>query len=144
MKSKLLIVSAILSALAAPAGAFADELTSGVQSGASEGARSGGPVGAVLGGVAGGVIGGVSGTWHVLTGAPGQSYSLQQYVRSNGIQSHSFAGQVQPGMRVPKGIAMYRVPAQLGDSRLLFTVVNNEIVLVHPRSRRLLQIVSPA
>lgn len=145
IKAKLLTLGAALALIAAPAGAFADNLATGLQSGAAEGAKSGGPVGAVLGGVAGGVIGSVSGVGEALTGvAPTHWPSLQQYVRDYHIPSHSYGGQVGVGTHIPKGVTLYVVPQQYGDTRLLFTVVNGEIVLVHPRSRRVVQLISPA
>lgn len=143
MNNRLLISSLAAALALAPFAAGAQTVTSGISAGAAEGSRTGGPVGAVLGGVAGGVIGGVSEGAHALQGAA-RWPTLQDYVREYQIPSHHYAGQLKPGVNVPKGVAIYPVPAQYGDSRLLFTVVNDQIVLIHPHTRRIIQIVSPA
>ncbi|WP_374309928.1 DUF1236 domain-containing protein [Methylocella sp.] len=155
MTSKLTMLGALLPLLA-PVAAFADDPISGMQYGWSEGERSGGPIGGLIGGAGGALVGGVAGGAQVVGGvvgggaqiltgvAPAHWPSLQTYVHQYGIPTHSYSGPVAVGMRIPKGVPLYRVPEQYGDPRTLFTVVNNQVVIVHPGTRRVVQVLPAA
>ncbi|VTZ27122.1 conserved hypothetical protein [Methylocella tundrae] len=61
------------------------------------------------------------------------------------MPSQTIRGPVRIGERLPRGLTVYAVPPEYGvDRRYSFSVVNNEIVLVDSRSRRIVQVISAA
>jgi hypothetical protein len=129
---KLMTSAALLAMLAFPIGAHAQGIIGGAQRGAEEGAAAAGPVGGVVGGVLGGVTGGVAG----LLGVEGQ------YVVRQAPPSYRYEDEVRVGAVLPAtGVEYYEVPAEYGVREHRYTVVNNRVVLVEPRTRRIVQIV---
>jgi hypothetical protein len=123
-----------------PAVAFAQN-PQGAQGGAAAGATTGavggaivgGPVGAVVGGVGGAVVGGIVGD---------QTPRFRQYVVTQHRPSYAYEEPVVVGATLPrKGVSYYAVPREYGASRYRYTVVNDRIVLVEPRTRRIVQVI---
>jgi len=106
----------------------------GLVTGAITGAIVGGPVGAVIGGAVGAIAGGVL--------APPQAAQLQQYVAAQGTSSVRVQEPIAVGEPLPGRAEVYAVPPSAGvQTPYGYTVVNERLVLVDPRSRRIVQIV---
>ncbi|WP_395664845.1 DUF1236 domain-containing protein [Methylocella sp.] len=170
MNTRIFALGAAL-ALAVPASAFANDPFSGMSQGYAAGQASGGPIGGLIGGAGGALVGGIEGGAQVLGAgvgagaqvvgsganavgqgaqviagvAPAQWPSLQSYVRQYHIPSSTSSKPVAASARIPKGVPLYVVPAEFHvHPRLLFTVVNGQIVLVDRSTRRIAQVVGPA
>ena len=134
---KLLIWTALATGLALSSAAQAQGVVGGAQRGAEEGAAAAGPVGGVVGGVLGGVVGGVTGLLGV-----DQRPRFRQYVVREGRPSYRYREDVRVGAVLPSsGVEYYEVPQEYGVREYRYTVVNDRIVLVEPRTRRIVQIV---
>jgi Protein of unknown function (DUF1236) len=134
---KTMISAALVAVLAIPLGAQAQGVVGGAERGAQEGAAAAGPVGGVVGGVLGGVTGGVAG----LLGVE-ERPRFRQYVAREARPSYRYQDEVRVGAVLPQsGVEYYEVPAEYGVREHRYTVVNNRVVLVEPRSRRIVQIV---
>ena len=134
---KALWSALIIAGLAAPLTAEAQGIVGGAQRGAEEGAAAAGPVGGVLGGVAGAVGGGIAG----LLGIEERPRFRQYVVRENRT-SYRYEDDVRVGVVLPQsGVQYYEVPAEYGVRDYRYTVVNDRVVLVDPRTRRVVQIV---
>ena len=134
MSKKILFAGAILVALA-PASAFAQSggAAAGATTGAVGGAIVGGPVGAAIGGVTGAIVGGL---------ADQQQPQFRQYVVTQGVPSYRYQEEVRVGTVLPSsGVTYYEVPAQYGVRDYRYTVVNDRVVLVDPRSHRVVQVI---
>ena len=106
----------------------------GFATGAVTGAIVGGPIGAVVGGAIGAIAGGVL--------APPEAARVQQYAVSQGTPSVRMRRPVAVGEPLPGRIGLHAVPPSSGvrtDYR--YTVVNEQLVLVDPRTRRIVQVV---
>jgi hypothetical protein len=131
------MISAALLVLALPIAAQAQGIIGGAQRGAEEGAAAAGPVGGVVGGVLGGVTGGVAG----LLGVE-ERPRFRQYVVRQAPPSYQYQDEVRVGAVLPTtGVQYYEVPAEYGVREHRYTVVNNRVVLVEPRTRRIVEIV---
>lgn len=130
MTCRVLTTTALLATLAVPFAAHAQGgAAAGAATGAVTGAVVGGPVGAAVGAVGGAVVGGL---------AEEQQPQFRQYVVQQGVPSRgSGVGAVLP----PRGVTYYEVPAQYGARGYRYTRVNNRIVLVDPRTHRIVQVV---
>jgi hypothetical protein len=96
---------------------------------------TGGPTsGAITGGS---VVGGVAGVL-----GPKQGPRLQNYAVREGRSSYRVSETVRRGMILPQDkIALYRVPAKLDVSpRFRYAIVNGHLVLVHPRTRQVVEV----
>jgi hypothetical protein len=134
---KTMMSAALIAALTLPIEAQAQGIIGGAQRGAEEGAAAAGPVGGVVGGVLGGVTGGVAG----LIGIE-ERPRFQQYVVREARPSYRYQDEVRVGAVLPAaGVEYYEVPAEYGVREHRYTVVNNRVVLVEPRTRRIVQIV---
>jgi Protein of unknown function (DUF1236) len=113
----------------------------GAPRGAAEGAAAGdaaaGPVGAAIGGVVGGVTGGIAGILGVDTRPRFHEYVVRQQ-----HPSYYYDGDVRVGVVLPPAeIQYYEVPAEYGVRGYEYTIVDNHVVLVEPRTRRIVEIV---
>jgi Protein of unknown function (DUF1236) len=135
MRTTILAATAALALMSAPA--FAQSSGGGVAAGAATGAVGdavvGGPVGAVVGAGVGAIAGGM---------AEQQQPQFRQYVVTQGRPSYRYQEQVRVGAVLPSsGVTYYEVPAQYGVENYRYTIVNDEVVLVDPRSHRIVQVV---
>ncbi|MCK0196534.1 DUF1236 domain-containing protein [Ancylobacter sp. 6x-1] len=135
MIRQAIFASAIL--LAIPVAANAQDgagVAAGATTGAVGGALVGGPVGAVVGGVAGAVVGGIS---------DDQRSRFHTYVVEERVPSYTYDRQVVVGSELPaSGVRYYDVPADYGQTQYRYTVVNDQTVLVDPRTHRIVQIIN--
>ncbi len=105
----------------------------GMATGAVTGAIVGGPIGAVVGGAIGAIAGGVL--------APPQAAQVQQYAAAQGTPSVRVRERVAVGEPLPRRVGLYAIPASAGvQTHHRYTVVNEQIVLVDPRTRRIVQV----
>jgi hypothetical protein len=135
MRMTILAATAALALMSAPALAQSSGggAAAGAATGAVGGAVVGGPVGAVVGAGVGAIVGGV---------AEQQQPQFRQYVVTQGRPSYRYQEQVRVGAVLPSsGVTYYEVPAQYGVQNYRYTIVNDEVVLVDPRSHRIVQVV---
>ena len=133
MRTNLLAAGAILALMTAPALAQSGGAAAGAATGAVGGAVVGGPVGAVVGAGVGAIAGGL---------ADQQQPQFRQYVVTQGRPSYRYQEEVRVGTTLPSnGVTYYEVPEQYGVREYRYTVVNDEVVLVDPRTRRVVQVV---
>lgn len=106
----------------------------GAAAGAVGGAVVGGPVGAVAGGVGGAVVGGIIGD---------NSPRFREYVVEQRVPSYTYRDEVRVGTVLPQRGVVYRdVPSEFGVRKgYRYTVVNDQPVLVEPRTRRVIQVI---
>lgn len=133
----IVLVSTLALSLIAPASVYAQGVIDGAQNGAEQGSDNGGPVGAVIGGTVGAVTGGING----LIGIK-EKPRFRQYVIEQHRPSFRYVDPVAVGTVLPdEGIEYYDVPSEYGEVDYRYTVVNDEVVLVDPGTRRVVQIV---
>jgi Protein of unknown function (DUF1236)/Glycine zipper len=137
MRIHLLAAGASLALLAAPLAAQAQNQGAGAAAGATTGAVGGavvgGPVGAVVGAGVGAIVGGL---------AADQQPRFRQYVVTRNVPSYRYAEEVRVGAVLPQsGVTYYEVPAEYGVRDYRYTVVNDRVVLVDPRSHRVIQVI---
>lgn len=129
----ILISTALASVLALPVAAQAQDgagTAAGATAGAVGGAIVGGPVGAVVGGIGGAIVGGIS---------DANSKRFRTYaVRSD---DYRYEREVVVGAELPPAVVYYDVPAEYGVREYKYTRVNGRVVLVDPRTRRIVQVV---
>jgi hypothetical protein len=131
-------IIAVAGLFALPFTAQAQGITGGAARGAEEGGAAAGPLGAAVGGVVGGVTGGVAG----LIGVD-QRPRFREYVVREHIPSYTFGEPVTVGTVLPLGgVALYTIPRQFGvPPTYRYAVVNDEVVLVEPTTRRIVQVI---
>ena len=134
-----------IGAILAVAGLFSFPLTAqaqGIPGGAARGAEQGGdaagPLGAAVGGVVGGVAGGVAGVLGV-----DQRPRFREYVIGEHIPSSRTSQSVTVGTVLPSsGITLYVIPPEFKvPSEYRYAMVNDEVILVEPRSRRIVEVI---
>lgn len=129
----LILCTAALSPLAAQA----QGMVGGAVRGAEEGGRAAGPPGAIVGGAVGGVVGGVAGLLGVDQRPRFREYALREHA-----PSYRWNGRVAAGVVLPaEGVTYYDVPEEYGVRGYRYAIVNDEPVLVEPRSRRVVQVI---
>lgn len=122
----------------APLAAQAQGVVGGAARGAEEGGRAAGAPGAIVGGAVGGVVGGVAGLLGV-----DQRPRFREYVVRQHVPSYRWNGDVSVGVVLPAdGVTYYDVPEEYGVRGYRYTVINEQPVLVEPRSRRVVQIIN--
>ena len=137
MKRTIIALTMISAGALLPAIASAQGVPGGIERGAREGERAAGPVGAIVGGTVGGVVGGVAGVLGV-----DQRPRFHSYVVEQRRPSYRYNNDVAVGVVLPaEGVTYYDVPPEYGVRDYRYTVVNDRVVLVDPRSRRVVQIV---
>jgi hypothetical protein len=131
-------IAVVTALLASPLAAQAQGIPGGAARGAAEGTAVGGPVGGAVGGVVGGVAGGIGGLLGVEQGPRFHDYVIREH-----LPSYHYSGVPQVGMVLPStGVVFYRVPREYGVSpRYRYALVNEQPVLVDPRSRRVVQVI---
>lgn len=137
MRNQILAAGALSFLFALPLGVEAQGVPGGAARGAAEGDAAAGPVGAVVGGVVGGVTGGVADLLGI-----DQRPRFREYVIAQHIPSYRYPDAVVVGAALPdEGVTYYDLPPEYGVRGYRYTVVNNEPVLVDPRTHRIVQIV---
>lgn len=113
----------------APAGA-----AFGAATGAVGGAIVGGPVGAAVGAVGGAIVGGIAGA----ANPEFRTYVIEQKHPAYKWDKNVVVGETLPG----SGVTYYVVPEKYGVKDYRYTVVNDQVVLVDPKTRRIVQIIN--
>jgi uncharacterized protein YcfJ len=140
MIRKLVLIAALA---AMPASAFAQS-NSGAAGGAAAGAGTGAVGGAIVGGPPGAAVGAVGGAvaGAIVGGIAGEHRTeFRTYVTEQHVPSAAYREQVVVGATLPDTITYREVPERFGRTEYRYTVVNNRVVLVEPRTRRIVQIV---
>jgi hypothetical protein len=123
-----------ITCVAIPLAACSSNVGTGAAGGAVAGAVVGGPVGAAVGGVAGATVGAA------LT--PDETTRVRQYVVIQRHPSVRVREEVVVGYRLPRRVAVYPVPADVGlRTQYDYAVVNDRRVLVEPTTRQVVYIV---
>jgi Protein of unknown function (DUF1236) len=123
--------------LALPIAAQAQGTVRGAEEGAAVGNRDAGPIGAAVGGAVGAVTGTVGGILGVDDRPRFHEYVVQQRPISYRYRDEVRVGAVLP----PAGVTYYDVPAEYHVRAYRYAYVNDRVVLVDPRTRRVVQIV---
>jgi hypothetical protein len=129
MKTKILILSAAAFGMMSTAALAEDGAITGAAGGAVTGAIVGGPVGAAVGGVVGLAAG-------AAIDAPPQK--VVTYVEQQPLQQSVVIEQpLVVGKPIPRDVVLIPVPE---DTRYAYAVVNNQRVIVDPRTHTVVQI----
>jgi len=132
------VTATAASLLAFPFLAQAQEITGGAAGGAEAGGQAAGPLGAAVGGIVGGVTGAVAGLLGVDQRAHFRQYVVREHIQSHRLSEPVVVGTVLP----PTGVALYAVPDEFGvPQEYRYAVVNDQIVIVNPASRRILDLI---
>jgi hypothetical protein len=137
MKLKTVLPLVVFATLAVPMTAQAQGTVRGAEEGAAVGDRDAGPLGAVVGGTVGAVTGTIGGILGV-----DDRPRFHQYVVQQGPESYRYRGEVRVGVVLPReGVRYYDVPAEYHVRAYRYAYVNDRVVLVDPRTRRIVQVV---
>lgn len=132
---KLIVSTALLLALSG--GVQAQGPVRGAARGADEGGAAAGPVGAVVGGAVGAATGTVGGILGV-----DERPRFRTYVEEEHVPSYAYPGDLQVGVVLPpEGVTYYDLPPEYGVTEYRYTVVNDEPVLVNPRTRAVVEVI---
>lgn len=138
MKGRInLLIGAFAIGSLAPFVTHAQGVVGGATNGAEQGNRQAGPVGAVVGGAVGAVTGGVNGLLGIDQRARFHDYVIQEHRPSIEYRDDVAVGVVLP----EEGVQYYDVPPEYGVTKYRYTVLNNHIVLVDPRTRTIVEVV---
>lgn len=133
------VVAAVMMAWAP--GALAQGVERGAREGAREGERVGGPIGGIVGGVIGGAVGGAVGAVDGILGRDARP-RFRAYVTEQRRPSYVYTSELRPGVILPQdGPAIYDAPDEFGLRTYRYTVVNGQVVIVDPVTRRIIDIV---
>lgn len=133
MRNGILITTALAAVLALPVAANAQDgagTAAGAATGAVGGAIVGGPVGAVVGGIGGAIVGGIS-----------DANARRFHSHAVRVDDYRYERDVVVGAELPPAVTYYDVPAEYGVREYKYTRVNGRVVLVDPRTRRIVQVV---
>lgn len=135
MRTKILVLASIL-ALGLPAVASAQGVVGGANEGAQQGSDAAGPVGGAVGGAVGAVTGGINGLIGIDLRPRFRKYVVEEHVPSVTINEPVAVGTVLPS----EGVTYYEVPREYGVRSYRYTMVNGQVVLVQPDTRRIVQV----
>ncbi len=139
MKNGLLLLATAAFVVAiAPYAVHAQGTVRGAQEGAATGERAAGPLGAVVGGTVGaatGTIGGILGVQ--------DRPRFREYVEREHRPSFHYRGDVRVGVVLPeRGVRFYAVPPDYHvQPGYRYAVINDQAVIVDPRSRRIVEVI---
>jgi hypothetical protein len=137
MKKSTSAMAVIAASLALSLSAHAQGIVGGATEGSRQGAEAAGPVGGLVGGVVGGVTGGIAGLLGI-----DQRPRFREYVVREQVPSYRYSEEVRVGTVLPQSGVVYReVPAEFGVRGYSYTIVNDQPVLVEPRTRRIVQVI---
>lgn len=138
MKRKFITISvALIIGALSPLVSHAQGVMGGAQNGAEQGNKQAGPVGAVVGGAVGAVTGGVNGLLGI-----DQRPRFHEYVVKENRPSFVYQDGVAVGTVLPaEGVEYYDIPPEYGVTKYRYTVVNDQVVLVDPRTRTIVEVV---
>jgi hypothetical protein len=131
-------VAAVAGLIALPLTAQAQGVPGGAARGAEEGGQAGGPLGAAVGGVVGGVTGGVAGLLGVDQRPRFREYVMREHRSTYRLNEPVVVGMVLP----PAGVTLYPIPHAFGvPPKSRYAVVNDEVVLVEPTIRQIVDVI---
>ncbi|MGN8117107.1 DUF1236 domain-containing protein [Labrys sp. 22185] len=133
----MLFVTSLALCIAAPSAVLAQGVLPGAKEGAEQGNDAAGPVGGVVGGAVGAVTGGINGLIGIKERPRFKKYVIEQHPRVFRYDQPVAVGTVLPS----DGVEYYEVPAEYGHISYRYAYVNDEVVLVDPGTRRIVQIV---
>lgn len=140
MIKNLVLIAALT---VAPAVAFA-QTNSGAAGGAAGGAATGAVGGAIVGGPAGAAVGAVGGAAAgAIVGGISADHrtEFRTYVKEQKVPSVAYREKVVVGATLPETVTYREVPAKFGKTEYRYTVVNDQTVLVEPKTRKIVQII---
>ncbi len=135
MKPKFTLPMILFATLALPLAAQAQGTVRGAQEGADAGARAAGPVGAIVGGAVGAATGTVGGILGVEERPRFREYVIHEHPRS-----YHYSGDLRVGAVLPGTVTYYDVPVEYHVPGYRYAYVNDRVVLVEPRTRRIVEI----
>lgn len=140
MIRKLVLIAALA---ITPVAAFAQS-NSGAAGGAAAGAGTGAVGGAIVGGPPGAAVGAVGGAvaGAIVGGIAGDHRTeFRTYVTEEHVPSVAYREQVVVGATLPDTVTYRPVPERFGKTEYRYTVVNDRVVLVEPKTRKIVQII---
>ena len=135
MKAKIALPMMLFASLALPMAAQAQGTVRGAQEGAEAGARAAGPVGAIVGGTVGAATGTIGGILGVEERPQFREYAIHEHPRT-----YHYSGDLRVGVVLPETVTYYDVPAEYHIAGYRYAYVNDRVVLVEPRTRRIVEI----
>ena len=132
-------VAGLVGLAALPLTAQAQGIPGGAAGGAKAGGQIGGAAGAAVGGAVGGVTGGVAGILGI-----DQRPKFREYVIREHRSVYRLHEPLSVGMVLPPDapITFYTIPREFGvPPAYRYAVVNDEVVLVEPASREIVDII---
>ncbi len=135
MKAKIALPMMLFATLALPMAAQAQGTVRGAQEGADAGARAAGPLGAIVGGTVGAATGTVGGILGVE-----ERPRFREYVIHEHSHAYRYSGDLRIGAVLPGNVTYYDVPAEYHVAGYRYAYVNDRVVLVEPRTRRIVEI----
>lgn len=120
----------------------------GAQNGADQGNAVAGPLGGIVGGAIGAGVGAATGAvgtaGNIVGGVLGADDRprFHDYVTERHVPSYTFDGDVREGAMLPRrGVRYYAVPGEYHvDRRYRYAVVNDQTVIVDPRTGRIVEV----
>lgn len=139
MKMTFIAIAATATAIAAlPLTAHAQGVIRGAEEGAAAGDYAAGPFGAIVGAPVGAAVGAAE----VVLGEEDWP-RFREYVVREHRPSYRFDDEVRVGVVLPeRGVRLYAVPREYHVRRgYRYAVVNDQPVIVEPRSRRIVEVI---
>lgn len=137
MRNTVMATIALAALSATTTLSYAQGTLPGAAAGAATGAAAAGPVGAVVGGAVGAATGTVGGVLGV-----DMRPRFRTYVESRRVPSYTYSDEVRVGAVLPaQGVTYYDIPSEYQVKGYKYTVVNDEPVLVDPRTHRIVQVI---
>src|SRR5215204_980530 len=137
MRIKPLVTVAVLGTALISTSAYAQGTLRGAAEGAEEGGRAAGPLGAIVGGTVGAATGTVEGILGVDDRPRFREYVVRERRPSYVVKEEVRVGTVLPS----RGVTYYEMPREYRARGYRYTVVNDQPVIVEPRTRRVVQII---
>ena len=131
-------IIAVTGLFALPFAAQSQGIAGGAAQGAQQGGEAAGPLGAAVGGAVGGVAGGVAGLLGVDQRPRFRDYVIREHRSVYRLREPVTVGTVLP----PEGVTFYAIPREFGvPPSYRYAVVNDEVVLVDPVTREIVDVV---
>jgi hypothetical protein len=137
MNLKLLLSTAVIAAVLVTAGAQAQGTLRGAEEGADQGGRAAGPIGAIIGGA----VGAATGTVGAILGVDDRP-RFREYTIRERRPSYRYSEDLRVGVALPDdGVTYYEMPPEYRAPDYRYTYVNDRVVIVDPRTRRVMEII---
>ena len=150
---KIILAATLVALAGAPVVAQAQvvqDTVNGTQNGFDQGNAAAGPIGGIIGGAVGAGVGAATGAVGTATGVVGSIFGVpddrprfHDYAVGRHMRSYPYQGDLAIGSVLPRSVNLYRVPRDYHVSpRYRYAMVNDQTVIVDPRTRRIVDIIN--